>query len=718
VTNTNDAGAGSLRQAITDANANSGADTIGFNLGAGTHTITLASSLPAITGDLTIVGPGASSLTVSGDGTFRILSITAGTVDINAVTFAHGLHAGGAGNPRANNAAGGGGGGAVGLGGALYISGGDVTITDAVFDDNNVTGGAGGDTGYPSSFTGDGGAGGGPAGGAGGSFSGANGTAGGNGGDISGGGGGGAANNSGGAGGDAGYGSGGGGGGGRTSGGAGGNGGAGDTFGGSGANAISSGGGGGGGGAALGGAICVRGGTLDIHNVTFTTNTATGGTGGIGAANGTAGQGKGGVLFIDGAATARAFNLTLGSGADANAAGDADTTTTDNDDWYGILDFYPSVVSIVRADTSSTSATTLTFTVTFSEAVTGVDATDFIVETTGDVPGTAQVSVSADSGTTRTVTVTISAGTGTVGLDLTDDDSIVDASNLPLATVGTGNGDTTGEIYTVDSVGPTVTLTSDAAQEVDGPFDVTITLSETATDFVAADLTLTNATAQSFTGNGTTYTVTIVPTTAGEVTVAVAAGALHDAFDNPNTAATPLTRQYAPAAAADDVSITIAPETTDVSVGEELPYLLTVQNAGDGGAADVAVVLVLPDNVEFVSVTRVTDDTAQAAPVEYTLEDATLTVTVGDVAAGDTVRLRLVLRPLVAGEIDLTAQAYVGDESAGAAQTDTAATAEDAYDRRVITVSPVPCFMPVLAVLLPLWWLAWRGVRRSDRGGV
>jgi hypothetical protein len=32
VTNTNDSGAGSLRQAIIDANANPGADIIGFNL--------------------------------------------------------------------------------------------------------------------------------------------------------------------------------------------------------------------------------------------------------------------------------------------------------------------------------------------------------------------------------------------------------------------------------------------------------------------------------------------------------------------------------------------------------------------------------------------------------------------------------------------------------------------------------------------------------------
>ncbi|MFQ3679189.1 MAG: right-handed parallel beta-helix repeat-containing protein [Pseudanabaenaceae cyanobacterium] len=56
VTNTNDAGAGSLRQAILDANAAAGADTIVFNIGTGLQTISLTSPLPAITGTVTIDG--------------------------------------------------------------------------------------------------------------------------------------------------------------------------------------------------------------------------------------------------------------------------------------------------------------------------------------------------------------------------------------------------------------------------------------------------------------------------------------------------------------------------------------------------------------------------------------------------------------------------------------------------------------------------------------
>ena len=64
VTNLNDSGAGSLRQAILNANAAAGADTITFSV---TGTIQLLSSLPDITdtAGLVIDGPGQKSLTLS-----------------------------------------------------------------------------------------------------------------------------------------------------------------------------------------------------------------------------------------------------------------------------------------------------------------------------------------------------------------------------------------------------------------------------------------------------------------------------------------------------------------------------------------------------------------------------------------------------------------------------------------------------------------------------
>jgi len=90
VTNTNDSGAGSLRQAMLDANAAPGGDIITFIV---TGTINLASALPAIEQDLTITGPGANQLTVRRDtgGNYRIFQINvATTVSISGLTLTNG----------------------------------------------------------------------------------------------------------------------------------------------------------------------------------------------------------------------------------------------------------------------------------------------------------------------------------------------------------------------------------------------------------------------------------------------------------------------------------------------------------------------------------------------------------------------------------------------------------------------------------------------------
>lgn len=56
VTNTNDSGTGSLRQAILDSNGSPGTDTITFQIGSGVQTITPGSALPTITDPVIIDG--------------------------------------------------------------------------------------------------------------------------------------------------------------------------------------------------------------------------------------------------------------------------------------------------------------------------------------------------------------------------------------------------------------------------------------------------------------------------------------------------------------------------------------------------------------------------------------------------------------------------------------------------------------------------------------
>jgi hypothetical protein len=115
---------------------------------------------------------------------------------------------------------------------------------------------------------------------------------------------------------------------------------------------------------------------------------------------------------------------------------------------YTIDNTAPTVVSSVRADPNPTTATSVHFTVTFSESVTGVDVTDFDLTVTG-ITGASFTGVSG-SGTTYTVTVDTGTGSGTLRLDVTDNDTIVDAASNPLGGVGTGNGNfTSGETYMV-----------------------------------------------------------------------------------------------------------------------------------------------------------------------------------------------------------------------------------------------------------------------------
>jgi MSHA biogenesis protein MshQ len=110
---------------------------------------------------------------------------------------------------------------------------------------------------------------------------------------------------------------------------------------------------------------------------------------------------------------------------------------------------YPLVSSINRASTDPTeTGLSVSWTVVFSASVTGVDATDFALVQAGGVSGASITSVTG-SGTTWTVTANTGSGTGTLGLNLVDNDSIIDAGSVPLGGAGAGNGNFTGQVYTV-----------------------------------------------------------------------------------------------------------------------------------------------------------------------------------------------------------------------------------------------------------------------------
>jgi len=176
----------------------------------------------------------------------------------------------------------------------------------------------------------------------------------------------------------------------------------------------------------------------------------------------------------------------------------------------------PSVTSSLRADPSPTLADMVNFTVTFSESVTGVDVGDFSLTTTGNLTGASLANV---SGMGELYTVTVSTGTGDGGLrlDILDNDSIVNAANVPLGGVGAGNGIfTAGESYMVDKTIPVVTASTrvDSNPTTADVVSFTVVFSEAVSGVDSSDLflsttgALSGAAVNGVGGSGYMYTVT------------------------------------------------------------------------------------------------------------------------------------------------------------------------------------------------------------------
>lgn len=109
----------------------------------------------------------------------------------------------------------------------------------------------------------------------------------------------------------------------------------------------------------------------------------------------------------------------------------------------------PVVNSVRRADASPTDGQSIRYIVTFSENVTNVKPEDFKLYTTG-VTGSTISDVSAVSDAIYTVTVNSGSGSGTIRLDVLDNDSIIDVDNNPLGGSGAENGSfSSGEIYNI-----------------------------------------------------------------------------------------------------------------------------------------------------------------------------------------------------------------------------------------------------------------------------
>jgi len=90
VTNTNDSGTGSLREAIAIA---SPGDTINFSLSTVPATIALTTGELLISNNLNIVGPGSRNLVLDANQNTRLFSISGGIVKIEGITISKGSDA-------------------------------------------------------------------------------------------------------------------------------------------------------------------------------------------------------------------------------------------------------------------------------------------------------------------------------------------------------------------------------------------------------------------------------------------------------------------------------------------------------------------------------------------------------------------------------------------------------------------------------------------------
>ena len=204
------------------------------------------------------------------------------------------------------------------------------------------------------------------------------------------------------------------------------------------------------------------------------------------------------------------------------------------------------VVSITANGPSPTNASTVSYTVTFANAVTGVSASNFTL-ITSNLTG---FSVAPVTGSGTTYVVTVNTGTLT-NSSLPGSVQIQFNNSTGISPVVTNTG-FNSPTYVIDRTAPTATISSSlgasGSTTTTTPLTFSVSFSESVTGFSVAGITVTNGTVTSgsLSGSGSgPYTFTVTPTTAGTATtVTIAANAAQDAVGNGNVASSPYSLTY------------------------------------------------------------------------------------------------------------------------------------------------------------------------------
>lgn len=324
-------------------------------------------------------------------------------------------------------------------------------------------------------------------------------------------------------------------------------------------------------------------------------------------------------VAVSGMTGSGTVTATLAAGAVADLAGNTSAAATSTDNEVLFDPIAPLVTAIVRAAPSPTLDASVPFTITFTKDVTGVDAGDFALTTSG-LSGAA-ISGVAGGGATWVVTATTGTGSGTLRLDLADDDTIRDSADNVLGGAGAGNGSFSGgELYAIDRTAPQVQqlVAADIAVGGGATHTFTIVLSDNLALDVASldgsDLLVSGPNGfsrpASFASvapatNGAPRTATYQVAAPGgswdsadngSYTVALASGQIYDTVGNAAAGRTlgsfavnigPAIRRYylpmalRPGYADLVVSVSISPNKRSFTAGEPVVLAVTVTNQGD-----------------------------------------------------------------------------------------------------------------------------------------
>ncbi|MEG5129500.1 FG-GAP-like repeat-containing protein, partial [Microcoleus sp. ARI1-B5] len=230
--------------------------------------------------------------------------------------------------------------------------------------------------------------------------------------------------------------------------------------------------------------------------------------------------------------------LALPATATANSLGGSKAIVIDT--------LAPTLTSVTSTTTDGSYGTTgnINVTVNFSEAVTLAGGNMSVALDTGGA-----VTIAPFTGTSAVGTYTPAAGQNSLDLNsntitLATGATLKDtAGNDATLTIPAGQSLADSRAIIVDTIVPTVALTSAPATTVNAPFSVKATFSENVTGFDNTDITLTNATVGNFVRlDAKNYTFDVTPNAEGNVTVDVLAAKATDTAGNNNTAATQLVR--------------------------------------------------------------------------------------------------------------------------------------------------------------------------------